>query len=211
MPLEDGAERIGFHSERRLTRLHGLGPVNRGDKERHATSPSTWGVLLAMICLGGCMPELPPSAFDGGTPEMRPEVFFAGMTRSSGVLENRLGAPTQRFHVEGLGQMLPDGSFRLQQSLTFGGDAPEMRTWMMRRLDAHHYTASLTDASGAVEGEAYGNLFHLRYPMQTPFGGWMEQWLYLQPDGRTVMNQATIRVFGLTMAHLSERISHEAR
>jgi hypothetical protein len=60
-----------------------------------------------------------------------------------------------------------------------------------------------------VEGEAYGNLFHLRYPMQTPFGGWMEQWLYLQPDGRTVMNQATIHVFGLTMAHLSERISRE--
>ena len=47
--------------------------------------------------------------------------------------------------------------------------------------------------------------------MQTPFGGSMEQWLYLQPDGRTVMNQATIRVFGPVVAHLSERISRASR
>ena len=173
------------------------------------TSQLIRAVVLALTFLEGCTPELPPSSFEGGTPEMRPEIFFAGTTGSSGVLENRSGAPTRRFHVEGSGQTLPDGGFRLQQRLTFGGSAVEMRTWVLRRLDAHHYTASLTGASGAVKGEAYGNLFHLRYPMQTPFGGWMEQWLYLQPDGRTVMNQATIRVFGLVVARLSERISRE--
>jgi hypothetical protein len=162
-----------------------------------------------MICLAGCARELPPSAFDGGTPKMRPEVFFAGNTCSSGVLENRSGAPTQRFQVEGYGQMLPDGSFRLQQNLTFDGAEPEMRTWVMHRIGAHHYTGSLTGASGKVRGEAYGNLYHLQYSMQDPFGGWMEQWLYLQPDGHTVMNQATIRVFGFVVAHLSERISRE--
>lgn len=140
---------------------------------------------------------------------MRPEVFFAGTTSSSGVLENRSGAPTRRFHVEGSGVALPDGSLRLDQSVIFGHDAPEMRTWVLRRLDSHHYTATLTDASGTVHGEAYGNLFHLHYPMKTPFGGEMEQWLYLQPDGRTVINEATVSIFGVVVAHLSERITHE--
>jgi len=142
---------------------------------------------------------------------MRPEDFFAGATTSSGILSNRAGSPTQRFSVEGSGLALPDGSFRLDQAVTFDHAAPEMRTWVMRRLDSHHYKATLTDASGAVEGETYGNLFHVLYPMRTPFGGQMEQWLYLQPDGRTVMNEATVRLFGVVVAHLSERIKHEGR
>ncbi len=167
-------------------------------------------VLLA-ASLVGCAPVLRPSAFESGAPEMRPELFFAGMTNSSGVLANRSGAPTRRLHVEGTGLALPDGSFRLDQSVTFDQDAPQTRTWIMRQLDSHHYTATLTDASGAVEAEAYGNLFHLRYPMKTPFGGQMEQWMYLQPDGRTVVNQATVSVFGVVVAHISERITHDER
>ena len=79
----------------------------------------------------------------------------------------------------------------------------------MQRVDAHHYAATLTDASGPVKGEAYGNLFHLSYPMKTPLGGEMEQWLYLQPDGHTVVNEATVSVLGIVVAHLSERITHE--
>ncbi len=143
------------------------------------------------------MQALPPAAFQGTTPEMRPDVFFAGVTSSTGVLENRSGAA------------LADGSFRLDQTISFDGRPPQTRSWLLRRVDDHRYAGTLTDAAGPVEGEAYGDLFHLRYPMQTPFGGRMEQWLYLQPDGRTVVNEATIRVLGLVVAHLSERITHE--
>jgi hypothetical protein len=174
-------------------------------------SNAVCGLVLLVFGLGGCAPALPPSAFAGGGPELRPEVFFAGTTTSSGVLENRSGAPTRRFRVEGSGVALADGSFRLEQRVTFGDDAPRTRSWVLRRLDAHRYTGTLTDASGPVEGEAYGNLFHLRYPTKSPFGGSMEQWLYLQPDGRTVMNEATVSVFGVVVAHLSERITHEDR
>jgi hypothetical protein len=45
--------------------------------------------------------------------------------------------------------------------------------------------------------------------MKAPLDGEMEQWLYMQPDGRTVVNEATIRVFGIIVAHLSERITHD--
>ena len=168
-------------------------------------------LVLWAASVGGCAPALAPAAFDGGALQLRPEVFFAGATSSSGVLENRSGAPMRRLHVKGSGLAQPDGSFRLEQNITFDRDAPRTRTWVMRRVDSHHYTGTLTDASGPVEAEAYGDLFHLRYPMKTPFGGHMEQWMYLQPDGHTVMNEATIRVFGIVVAHLSERITHEDR
>ncbi len=168
-------------------------------------------LAIVALALYGCATALQPIAFDGQTPEMRPERFFAGETRSTGVLEDRSGAPTQRFTVKGTGTGLPDGSFRLDQTVTFERSASETRSWVMRAVDANHYAATLTDAAGPVTGEAYGNLFHLTYPMQRPFGGEMEQWLYLQPDGRTVVNEATVRVFGIVAAHLSERITHEDR
>ncbi len=62
---------------------------------------------------------------------MRPEIFFAGVTGSSGVMENSSGAPTRRLHVEGFGVALPDGTFRLDQSVTLDHDAPKMRIWVM--------------------------------------------------------------------------------
>lgn len=171
-------------------------------------------LLLLLIGFGGCLlwiggSALPPSAFGNGAPRMLPEAFFSGETVSTGVLENRAGAPTQRFEVKGSGRMLADGRFCLDQTVTYGKGAPEQRRWVIRRLGAHRYTATLTGASGPVTAQAYGNLFHLQYPMKKPFGGRMEQWLYLQPDGRTVVNEATVRVFGVVVARVSERITHE--
>jgi len=58
-----------------------------------------------------------------------------------------------------------------------------------------------------VEGQAYGELFHLRYPLRGLPLGRMEQWLYLQPDGHTVMNVAVASVAGVPVRRLSERIS----
>ena len=155
--------------------------------------------VLTAVGLSGCASVLAPAVFESGAPEMRPEVFFGGKTTSSGVMENRSGAPTRRFKVEGHGQSLTDGTFRLEQTVVVDQDAPKKRTWVMQRIDAHHYTATLTDASGRVDAEAYGDLFHLRYPMKAPLGGEMEQWMYLQPDGRTVINEATVRVFGVVV------------
>lgn len=160
--------------------------------------------------LGGCATALPPSAFDGRAPAMRPETFFAGVTRSSGVLETAAGAPAQRLQVEGHGRRLPDGRFELVQTVSLDGKPPTTRTWVMTATGPHAYTATLTDASGPVRAEAHGDLLHLTYPLKGVPLGSMEQWLYLQPDGRTVVNEAVVRVAGFVVRRLSERITHEA-
>jgi hypothetical protein len=165
-------------------------------------------VLALAALLGGCGPDLPPSAFAGSGPALRPEAFFAGQTRSWGVLEGRGGTPLERFRVTGHGEAEPDGTFRLDQSVAFEGKPPQTRSWLLRRVDEHRYEGSLTDASGPVRAQAYGNLLHLTYAMRSPVFGRMEQWLYLQDDGRTVLNEATVRILGVTVARVSERISH---
>ncbi len=161
----------------------------------------------AALAMSGCMTTLPTERFAGQEPVMRPEAFFAGTTRSFGVLEAQSGAPSKVFHVEGQGVAQADGAFRLDQTVSFDGQAPQRRTWLMRPSSPNGYRASLTDASGEVVGEAYGPVFHLRYPYKSVAR--MEQWLYLQSDGRTVLNEGVVTVAGVVVARLSECITRE--
>lgn len=165
----------------------------------------TMVVSSGLLC--GCISAMQPTAFGPQAPLMRPETFFAGDTRSFGVLEAPGGAPSRVFHVEGHGRADPDGTFRLDQTVSFDGKSPEQRTWLLRSTDANGYRGTLTDASGEVVGEAYGDLFHLHYRLRSVPLGRMEQWMYLQADGRTVLNEATVTVAGVVVARLSERIT----
>ena len=166
-------------------------------------------IIVVGLSLSGCLTARPVKDFASQAPEMSPEAFFSGSAHSWGVLETAGGAPSKIFHVASHGQAQPDGSFRLDQTIAFEGESPKARTWILQRRGAHDYVASLTDASGEVVGEAYGPLFHLRYPMKSPPGATMEQWMYLQPDGRTLMNEAAIRLAGVGVARLSELISRD--
>ena len=173
-------------------------------------APPPLATVVGALLLCGCAPVLAPQSFAGRAPELRPERFFAGETRSQGVLEAASGAPSQRFVVEGRGSATADGGFTLVQTVRFEGEVPRVRSWRMRAVGPHGYVGTLTDAAGDVSAEAWGDLLHLRYRLKSvPFGS-MEQWLYLQADGRTVMNEAVVKVAGVTVRRLSERISRTA-
>lgn len=108
--------------------------------------------------------------------------------------------------VEGHGWTRPDGIFQLDQTITFGDGAVEARDWCLSRLDASRFSAILSDARGKVAASASGNLFHLRYLIRHPAVR-MEQWLYLQPDGQSVLNLARVTVLGVPWARLRETIT----
>jgi hypothetical protein len=161
-------------------------------------------MTLATILLSACLPAAPPSERVTAQPELRPEAFFTGRTYGEGTLAMRFRAP-RTLHVEGEGQVDPDGTFRLDQTVTFAGGTVERRTWRLRRTTPNRYRATLSDAAGEVTAESGGNSFHLRYLLRRP-AVYMEQWLYLQPDGRTVLNRATVTVLGIPWARLEETI-----
>jgi len=160
-------------------------------------------VLVLSGCLGGFrVGETPARA-----PQFRPEQFFAGVTYGEGILATR-GRADRPFHVTGAGHSESDGTFVLDQTIIYAGGAVEQRSFRMRRVDEHEYAGSLTGASGPVSARAEGNSFHVRYTIRKP-AITMEQWIYLQPDGRTGLNRATVRVFGIPVAHLSETIRRQ--
>lgn len=160
---------------------------------------------MALLLTSGCLTASSFHTDAAAAPEFRPEAFFSGVTRGEGTLVQRGKAP-RTLHVEGLGQRNSDGTFRLDQTVTFDDGAIEKRTWHLRQLGMDTYTATLSDASGKVTAETKGNMFHLRYLLRQP-AVYMEQRLYLQPDGRTVLNVATVTVLGIPWARLSEKIA----
>lgn len=159
--------------------------------------------LLALLT--GCLSRFTAQPTRAPEPVFDPMAFFAGRTNGEGALDVRFGAK-RTLHVEGVGRMESDGSFRLDQTVTYGDSSVEKRFWIMRRVDATHYAATLSDAKGEVSAEVSGNLFHLKYLVRQP-AVYVEQWLYLQPGGRTVDNQMQVTVLGVPWARLSETIT----
>jgi uncharacterized protein DUF3833 len=160
--------------------------------------------VTAVGVLAGCLSSGPPHAGRLEEPVLRPEMFFSGPTRGEGTLVTLTGS-RQSLRVEGHGYTEADGTFRLDQTVTYSNAETKTRTWRLLKGDSKRYTATLSDVPGEVTAEATGNLFHLRYRLRAP-AIYMEQWLYLQPDGRTVLNFATVTVIGIPWAQLSEEI-----
>ena len=161
-----------------------------------------------LVTVSGCLAGTQLHTEASPKPELRPELFFAGVTHGVGILEER-GKAAKKLRVEGMGRWDADSTFRLDQKVVFDDGTTESRTWYLRQQGAHTYTGKLSDASGIVTATTNGNVFHLRYLLRQP-AVYMEQELYLQRDGRTVLNVATVSVLGVPWARLSETITRES-
>lgn len=159
---------------------------------------------LLMLILPGCMRAMPLSAFEGARPEFRPELFFLGTTRGEGVLQTAGGRPSRLFRVTSIGRATANG-ITVDQEIRWSDGKLDRRSWTLRQVAPGRYQGRLSDAAGPVTAEARGNALRLTYLLRHP-GITMEQWLYLQPDGRTLLNEGTVRAMGIVAARLSERI-----
>lgn len=151
--------------------------------------------------------------FASSKPVLDPAQFFSGHARSSGVMENRGGAPSKPVTTTTTGTW-EGATLRLEQDLVIGDAQPEHRSWRIRRIDAHHFEATANDMVGTARGEAYGNVFHWTFTLALAPGNplaqvQMSQWMYLQPDSRTLINHSTIRKFGIVVAQVTEQFRRE--
>lgn len=162
--------------------------------------------LAAVVMLGsvsGCVASggLPRPA--ATAPPLDPIAFFAGTTHGEGRLRIATRRP-RSIAVEGHGVAMPDGTIRLEQTVTVAGQAPTRRQWTLRRAGDGGFSGALSDASGPVRGRLAAGRLHLRFAMKGGFQA--EQTLALQADGRTLHNVMIVRKFGLPVARLDEVI-----
>ncbi|MGH6609300.1 MAG: DUF3833 family protein [Burkholderiaceae bacterium] len=160
--------------------------------------------MLLLTACGG----LDPQDFAGAKPRFEPEKFFAGKTRSWGVIEDRSGNPESRFRTETRGRR--DGeTLVIEQRFFFEDGRTQRRVWRLRRIDAHRYVATANDVVGTATGVAYGNAFHWEYTVRltadNPLSNaGFEHWMYLLDGGATMMNRVTVSKLGVTIAEVTE-------
>jgi hypothetical protein len=136
-------------------------------------------------------------------PVAAPEQFFVGRTEGIGSVSIILsGRHAVRVHSRG--RMEKDGALILDQVIEEEGKPARRRTWRLVRASGNRIAGTITDARGAVAGEAAGNVFHLRYRMLD--GVSVEQWITFQPGGRAAQNRMILRRFGMKVANVEETI-----
>lgn len=135
--------------------------------------------------------------------------FFTGHARSTGVMENRAGAPVKKVttHTHGTWKA---GALHIEQELHFDNAPAEHRSWQLQRIDAHHVEATANDMIGTAKGQAQGPVFHWDFILATrpgnPLGNVrMSQWMYLQPGGETLVNHTTISKWGIVLRQVTEQ------
>jgi hypothetical protein len=166
-------------------------------------------VLCSLLALAHAGRAAEPfAAVQRERPVLKLEQYFAGRTHSWGIFETRSGAPREILHTQTTGRWR-NGVLKFEQDLQFQSGKKMHRSWLIRRVDAHHYTATGTGIVGTAHATAYGNAVHLEFTLDAVPGQplahlHMSQWLYLMPDGVTLLNRDTLTKGGLLVTQLIE-------
>ena len=161
--------------------------------------------LLPLLLVAGAVAG--PLFADEQSIDFTPQNGFSGESEGQGSLKLFLGKP-RAFHVESRGSEQSDGTFRLDQTVTFQGEAPQQRFWILSTTSHNHYSATLSDAAGPVEGVTSGSHLSLHYRVKGPLV--VHQELELSADGRTIDNMGVITLLGIPVGHLHETIARKS-
>lgn len=159
-----------------------------------------------LTCALGALIVGDPVFAAGPQSEFTPRNGFGGASEGDGTLTFLMGKP-QPFHVESRGTQQADGTFRLEQTISFQGKPPRDRVWIMTEASPNRYTATLSDAAGPVTATTSGPRLSLQYRAKGPLV--MHQELKLMPDGKTIDNVGVITLLGIPVGHLHETITRK--
>lgn len=140
---------------------------------------------------------------------LNPVQFFVGQTKSSGVVENRIGKPTINITTETNG-VFKDSVLMVEQDLYPEGEKKNHRSWQIKQIDATHVEAKANDIDGTAHGLLNGNQFSWTFRLKLPNRKFikhaqMTQYYYVMPGGQTMIIRSIIRKFSFTVAQITEQ------
>ncbi|MDY0873361.1 DUF3833 domain-containing protein [Dongia rigui] len=164
------------------------------------------GLLLAAgIALSGCN-TMKIEDFAGKQPVLKPETYFLGETRGSGMFHDRFGNLRRQFVVDMVGEM--DGDVLvLTEDFVYDDGEKEQRVWHLKPIGGGRYEGVAGDVIGTANGEAAGNAFQWSYQIDLKVGEgrWrvsFDDWMFLQPGG-VILNRATVTRWGIEIGTLT--------
>lgn len=161
---------------------------------------SAFAFISVSACAGSPSPVLPQGEAAGRA--FDPIAFFDGHTQGNGRLKALISG-TRSVRVSGEGKAA-GGTLTLVQRVEQEGKAARTRRWRLRQVAPGRYAGELSDAAGPVVADVTGNRLHIRFEARDGFA--VEQWLVLEPGGRTARNHLVARKLGMRVAVLDEVI-----
>ena len=156
------------------------------------------GAVLGVAALNGCE-TMKLSDFEGTSPELRLEDYFAGESRAWGVFEDRFGTLKRQFTVDIVGEW--DGrELVLTEDFVYSDGETERRVWTIRKDGTNGYVGSadgvVGEARGAVNGQALNWVYEFDLKLkESTVRVTFDDWMWLQPDG-VLVNRAIVKKWG---------------
>jgi len=132
-----------------------------------------------------------------------PEHFFVGRTEGVGVAQVIMSG-RHGVRDRSTGRIDAAGNLIFEQVVEEDGKPARRRSWRLTRLPGNRITGTISDAKGPVTGTVAGNVIHLRY--RSVKGPSVQQWITLQPGGRTATNRMVFRHLGMRVGTLQGTI-----
>ena len=136
------------------------------------------------------------AAAQGSAPGSALERFFVGRTEGSGTVQVIMSG-SHGVRDRAVGRM-ERGALVIEQVVEEEGKPARRRSWRLVRSGGSAVSGTISDARGPVAGTLSGNTLHLRYRLAE--GPSVEQWITLQPGGRSAANRMVFRRLGLRLA-----------
>lgn len=150
------------------------------------------------LFLAGCS-DMQIEDFQGTTPRLVLEEYFAGETKAWGIFEDRFGNLRRQFEVDITGTW--DGkTLTLEEDFVYADGETDRRVWTLTKTGPNSYEGEAADVVGTAEGEVAGNAFNWRYTVALEIDGrtWnvaFDDWMFLRPGG-VIVNKAEVTKWG---------------
>ncbi len=161
-------------------------------------------VLLLVCLLAGCA-TVDIKDYAAEQPKLDLKQYFNGTIDGWGMVQDRSGKVTRRFHVV-IDAKWTGETGVLDESFQWSDGKAEKRIWTIKK-NGDQYVGTAGDVVGMAAGEAVGNALRWKYVLALPVDGStyhvdMDDWMYLI-DKDTLGNKTQMSKFGVHLAEIT--------
>jgi hypothetical protein len=138
-----------------------------------------------------------------------PEQYFQTPCVAHGVVIDLFGVMRTQFTARMTGRWdAVSRTLYLNEEFVFDDGRTDTREWILEKQPGGTYNATASDNPGHVSyATVRGNALYMDYPYTLCFRGMKiktryQDWLWLMPDGKTILNRSRITKWGIPIAQV---------
>jgi len=164
--------------------------------------------LILFLSLAGSLgcASMRPIDFSNNTPKFSIQDYFSTPRLGQGMFFDRFGTARTSFTAKLSGRNA-NGVLFLDELLTYSNGNTLKRTYVIKSIGENKFSLECPDLASPGTIEQSGNALQWKYSLKQDINGsiWtlkFNDWMFLQPDGETVLNRAIASKFGIDVGEV---------